>query len=253
MLRHLKYSIPVRYPRDRTRLRLKRAIYSACIIGYTTPMKYDIRKFITGPFWVNTWAVCKEERSITIIDPGGTTDELMNYLSEKRTEHITIILTHGHFDHIAGVPALISHYPSYQLLIHAADLKYIGHTMKEHHLKSFTPLRAQSLIETFNAVMPEATETLTEDKKVDDFLVLHTPGHTNGSVSLWDPDEKILFSGDTLFYHSRGRTDLLDGDETTIQQSLKKLFTLVPDETNVYTGHGTNTSIGAEKAYQLYY
>ncbi|MGP1576547.1 MAG: MBL fold metallo-hydrolase [Treponema sp.] len=215
-------------------------------------MKYEIRKFITGPFWVNTWTICREQKNVVIIDPGGTTDELMHYLAEKGTEHITIMLTHGHFDHIAGIPSLIDHYPNYQLLIHSADSEYIGARLKEKHIKSFAPLRAQALIESFHGVIPDATELLSEDKKVGNFSVIHTPGHTNGSISLWDPDEKILFSGDTLFYHAWGRTDLLDGNEMLIHQSLKKLFSTLPDETTVYTGHGTNTSIGAEKYFQLH-
>ncbi|MGP1593734.1 MAG: MBL fold metallo-hydrolase [Treponema sp.] len=214
-------------------------------------MKYEIRKFITGPFWVNTWAVCKEAKNIAIIDPGGITDELIAYLNEKEAEHITIILTHGHFDHIAGIPALITRYPHYQLFIHAADSEYLGTHAKQKHIKSFTPLRAQALVETVNEI-PAATEFLTESKKVYDFSVIHTPGHTNGSICLWDPDEKIVFSGDTLFYHSRGRTDLIDGNETALCQSIKKLFSMLPNETAVYTGHGTNTTIGAEKTVQIY-
>ena len=81
-------------------------------------------------------------------------------------------------------------------------------------------------------------------------MVLHTPGHTQGSVCLWSKEAGVLFSGDTLFYGSRGRTDLLGGNEMQIRQSLKRLFTELPGSVQVYPGHGSNTTIEFEKKYQ---
>jgi len=83
---------------------------------------------------------------------------------------------------------------------------------------------------------------------VNGFKVLYTPGHTEGSVCFWNEEAKVLFSGDTLFYRSHGRTDLLGGDDQKMKASLKSLLNL-PDDTTVYPGHGSNTSIGAERVW----
>jgi len=98
--------------------------------------------------------------------------------------------------------------------------------------------------------LPEPTDFYKEGDNVNGFTVLYTPGHTQGSICLWNKEAGILFSGDTLFYGSRGRTDLLGGNEMQIRQSLRRLFTELPEHTHVYPGHGSNTTIEFEKKYQ---
>lgn len=213
-------------------------------------MENSVKKFETGAFAVNTWVVPLDKKCAVVIDPGGADSNLMHHLQECGFRHLEIMLTHGHFDHLGGIPALITAYPDYRLWIHQADAAYLGTAAKAVHLHSFAPLRAQSFIESLTEPLPEPTDFLTEGAVVNDLTVLHTPGHTQGSVCLWSRAYGILFSGDTLFYGSRGRTDLAGGDETQIYASLQRLFNELPENTQVYTGHGSQTSIGFEKKFQ---
>ena len=217
---------------------------------YNALMENTIAKFETGPFAVNTWVMPLDRKSTVIVDPGGICAELLEYLRQSDAAHLEIMLTHGHFDHIAGLPALIKEYPDYRLWIHEADAPYLGTQAKTYHLKSFTPLGAQYIVESLHDPLPAPTDFFADSETVNGFTILHTPGHTQGSVCLWNKASDILFSGDTLFYGSRGRTDLFDGNEANIQESLHKLFASLPCETKVYPGHGLTTSIGFEKQYQ---
>ena len=211
----------------------------------------SIEKFETGYLMVNTWVFPLSEKSVAVIDPGGLSPELSRYLDKLNPTHLEIMLTHGHFDHVGGLPALVRKHPDYRLWIHENDAAYLGVVGTETHLKSFKPLHAEKLIEPLEKnPLPEPTDFYKEGDSVNGFTVLHTPGHTQGSVCLWNKEAGVLFSGDTLFYGSRGRTDLLGGNEMQICQSLKRLFTELPENTQVYPGHGSNTTIEFEKKYQ---
>lgn len=214
-------------------------------------MEYSIEKFETGYLMVNTWVFPLNEESVAVIDPGGINNEVLQYLEKLSPKHLEIMLTHGHFDHVGGLPPLVKKYPDYRLWIHEADAAYLGAAAKTTHLKSFGPLQVEKLIEPLDtAPLPEPTDFFKEGDAVNGFTVLHTPGHTHGSVCLWNKEATILFSGDTLFYGSRGRTDLLDGDEAQMYRSLKRLFSELPENTLVCPGHGSTTSIGFEKKFQ---
>ena len=214
-------------------------------------MEYSIEKFETGYLMVNTWVFPLSPSSTAVIDPGGFSSELAQYLQQHNTQHLEIMLTHGHFDHVGGLSELVTHYPDYRLWIHEADAAYLGADAKKTHAECFGPLRVQKILDPLDHMpLPAATDYYTEGDKVNGFTVLHTPGHTQGSICLWNADAGILFSGDTLFYGSRGRTDLLGGNEEQIYQSLRRLFTVLPADTKVYPGHGSETSIGFEKQFQ---
>lgn len=213
-------------------------------------MNYDIKQFETGPFLVNTWVMPLNSKSAVVIDPGGAEAALIDYLAELGISRLEIMLTHGHFDHVGGIPALMRSYPGSRLWIHEADAGYLGACAKEVHLKTLTPLRAQRLLDSFPPALPDATDFFADGSEVNGFTVLHTPGHTKGSVCLWHKAAGVVFSGDTLFYGSRGRTDLPGGDETQIRISLQQLFDKLPGETAVYPGHGSRTSVGFEKKFQ---
>ena len=149
---------------------------------------------------------------------------------------------------MGGVPELMLKYPDSSLWIHPADAGYLGKNGKEKHIACFSQIRAERYIKALKYDFPEPTALLKDGDIVNGFKVLYTPGHTEGSVCFWNEEAKVLFSGDTLFYRSHGRTDLLGGDDQKMKASLKSLLNL-PDDTAVYPGHGSNTSIGAERGW----
>ena len=208
----------------------------------------EITEIYTGPLFVKTWAIPLDKKTVLLVDPGGTDEELMEYLKNKNAERLEIMLTHGHFDHVGGVPELMLKYPGSSLWIHPADAGYLGKNGKEKHIACFSQIRAERYIKALKYDFPEPTALLKDGDIVNGFKVLYTPGHTEGSVCFWNEEAKVLFSGDTLFYRSHGRTDLLGGDDQKMKASLKSLLNL-PDDTTVYPGHGSNTSIEAERGW----
>lgn len=208
----------------------------------------DITEIYTGPLFVKTWAIPLDEKTVLLVDPGGADKELLDYLNSKNTKKLEIMLTHGHFDHLGGVPELLLTYPDSNIYIHKDDSFYLGKEGKANHIACFKPIRAERYINALKYDLPEPTGFLKDGDTVNGFTILHTPGHTAGSVCLWKKDENILFAGDTLFYRSHGRTDLIGGSQEKMIKSLKSLLSL-PDNTAVYPGHGSNTTIGAERSW----
>ena len=146
-----------------------------------------------------------------------------------------LLLTHGHYDHTTAVPALHRVYPQADIYIHQADANGAGSTL--------FPLTGE--VDDLK-LYDEGDVIRLGDHEIQ---VLHTPGHTPGHVALFDPESKSLFTGDTLFRESIGRTDLPGGDYSWIMRSI--LDSLIPlgEEVRVYPGHGPESTIGHEMLY----
>ena len=194
--------------------------------------------FQTGIYDVNTYLIWDEKsKEAAVVDYGGACSELLDEVN-KQGLHIKYILnTHAHFDHISGEKSLqdLFKLPVY---LHKNDLELAN--LLEVILAGF-------------GVKPEkppiVTNFLTEESELSlgdiQIKVIETPGHTQGGVCFLVEDS--LFSGDTLFYESIGRTDLPGGSSVLLQQSIKnKLFTL-DEATKIYPGHGCPSTIGHEK------
>ena len=195
-------------------------------------------KIITIPngfFQVNTYILHKENICV-IIDPGSGTKQILDIINKHSLKPHAIIATHGHIDHIEGAFVLEKEFniPFYIL---KEDIPLLDNISMQANLLGLSiPNIPQNIIE-----LPADKQFIIEEF---DFFVLHTPGHSQGSASLLIQNN--LFSGDTLFHNSIGRTDLFGGDFQTILKSIKsKLFVLDP-ETIVYPGHGDCTTIKNE-------
>lgn len=195
---------------------------------------YLIKKFIAGPLAVNCYLVAdKGTGEACLIDPGGALSEIKNYITKNGFKLKFIINTHGHGDHIAG-----NGFFDCPVYIHKLDKDFL--TRDDLNLSSSFFCKVTS---------PEASRLLDDGDRIKlgdlVFEVLHTPGHTPGSISLKMGD--VLFSGDTLFRGAVGRTDFDYGDEEALYRSIHKKLLVLPDETTVYPGHGDSSTIGRER------
>ena len=188
----------------------------------------------------NCYFVHREGETETIfVDPGSQGDKLFVKLREKGLEVKSILLTHGHFDHIMGVNEMRE--------ISGAKV----YAMKaEEELLSDPVMNSSAKVGKSYTVKPDVL--LNDGDTVElgsmKFKVIATPGHTIGGCCYYSEEDGVLFSGDTLFCESVGRTDFDTGDVRALKQSLKKLMEL-PDEVKVYPGHNDFTTIGHERLY----
>ena len=202
-----------------------------------------VKKFAFNPFQVNTYVLSDETGECIIIDAGMQGDfeetEITEYINNHSLKPVMLLLTHGHIDHFVGNSFIAD---KYNLLLTAH--------------KDCVPFfkNATAYAPTFGLTIDKVKEIdnyIDEDNEIEfgnsKLKVLFTPGHANGSLCFYSPEDSFVITGDVLFNQSIGRTDLRTGNYDLLQNSIwEKLFTL-PDETVVYPGHGPDTSIGFEK------
>jgi len=201
-----------------------------------------IEPLAVGPLQTNCYVVGDEaSREGIVIDPGGDAAMILDAVDRLKLKIKLVVNTHGHFDHIMANKEVVEGTAA-PLAIHPDDAAMLTN-----------PMRSFSFFAGSFRPGPAATVSLTEGATVEigsiKLQVLHTPGHSPGSISLWCPEFKVIFSGDVLFYTSIGRTDFPGGSLRVLLQSIRdKLFTL-PDDTVVYSGHGPETTIGFERRH----
>ena len=184
---------------------------------------------------VNTYLVGDEAGKIAIIDPGTKNKEIINIINDFELEPEKIINTHTHFDHIGGNEFLKKEY-NLKIAIHKSEKGFLNNSAK-----NLSDLLGNEIIS------PEADLFLEDGDMIElgtnQFKVIHTPGHSPGGIALYNKDNKILFSGDTIFKTGVGRFDFSSSDKEKLIKSIKKLLKL-DDDVIVYPGHGGKTTIG---------
>ena len=199
-----------------------------------------VKSFIFGPFQTNTYVVSVGEK-LFLIDPACSSEYerqvLLNYIEPLAIHHspLAILATHGHLDHLWGAAWACKQWGG-PVYMHEADIP-MARAMQQQYDMFGIPAKAEAF----------EIASLTEYRIQTELQVIHTPGHTPGSVCFYRSEEKTLLSGDTLFCMGFGRTDLPGGNYGQLIQSLDTLFALPPD-TLVYPGHGESTTIGAENS-----
>ena len=204
-----------------------------------------LRGLVVGPVSTNCYFLKhKDTDEMIIVDPGAEPERIINAVQQLSGHPVGILLTHGHYDHMCAANELRSHY---QIPIYAAK--------EEEHLLLDTT-------ENLSAAWSGKPYTVKADVYVDHgeklelagFFVktLLTPGHTYGSCCYWIEEEGVCLSGDTLFYGSCGRRDLPTGSMRSMRQSLKELLETLPENTEIYPGHGEATDAAFEKLHNPY-
>ncbi len=205
-----------------------------------------IETVVVGPLAVNCYVTASETtREAAVIDPGGDAGKISDVLRKDNLKLKYIILTHAHFDH-AGAAAELQEETGAQVLAHEKDALLLKNTDAQAALFG---------MQTSRPPRPDYFLKGGDSIKIGDveMEVIETPGHTPGGISLYVKDAKVVFTGDTLFWGSIGRTDLPGGDFNTIIHSLKDKLGRLPDDTKVYPGHGDDTTIGLEKQQNPYF
>lgn len=196
-----------------------------------------------GDFQTNCYIVREspQTKTCTIIDPGYDAHELVEFLQREELSPQRILLTHGHADHIAGIPLLGKNFDDPPVSIGRDEAVMLRDNRLNLSVFSPEPLQLAD------------ADTLFEPGDVLEFAgstfdVLATPGHTPGSVSFYCQAQNCLFAGDALFAGSIGRTDFPGGNHQTLLESIRQALLVLPDDTLVYPGHGPATTIGRERA-----
>ncbi|ALX48078.1 MBL fold metallo-hydrolase [Lentibacillus amyloliquefaciens] len=198
----------------------------------------NIKQIPAGPLETNCYIIHNSEQAL-IVDPGGDPDKIIQYLTDENIEPEVILLTHAHFDHIGGVSELRTYY-NLEVYLHEHEASWLENPQ----------YNGSSMLLGSDIKTDAAEHTLTPGKaEIGGFPmeILHTPGHSPGSVSFVFHEHDFVVSGDVLFNQGIGRTDLPGGDVEKLERSIRNSLYHLPESFTVYPGHGPETTIKNEK------
>lgn len=205
-------------------------------------MKIDT--IVLGDFQANCYCVRAEETSTSclLIDPGLNPEPLIHFLMHNGLTPEMIVATHGHADHIGGIETVRQHWPKVRVAIAKADAEMLTSPTKN------LSILAEVMVQARPAEMYFDDDRYFEAAGLH-FELIYTPGHSPGGICLYDSEEGVLFSGDTLFAGSVGRSDFPGGDHTLLIDRIKHKLLILPEQTRVYPGHGPTTTLRNEKRH----
>ena len=209
-----------------------------------------LKKWMTNPCQESTHVLSDETGEAVIVDCGvyypNERRHLLEYIEAEQLHPVRLLLTHAHHDHVYGNDLIHEHFG---LLpeVHEADKQLMTVQLRE---------RIDEIYKEYPYPLPMPEHYLTDDETIrfgkHELRVIHTPGHTPGSVFFYCEEAGIAFSGDTLFCKGIGRSDMPGGNKEELKASLRFITELLPDETVIYPGHGKKSTIEYEKANNPY-
>lgn len=201
-------------------------------------MKLNVKRLPAGIYAANCYIISSSDNTEAIVvDPGGEVEAIMSHINKAGVSVNGIVLTHGHGDHIGGVLELRKRL-NVPVMVHKSELDMVSNSS----LNMSASMSMGEITFTPEILLSDGDEISIGDEKL---LVIHTPGHTLGGISLYS--DGILITGDTLFKGSIGRTDLYGGNHNVLLKSIKNKLLRLEDETIIYPGHGSESTIGFER------
>ncbi len=208
-------------------------------------MRYE--RVVVGPLEVNCYLVYDEEtKEGIIIDPGGDPEVIKRKVESIGMKPVAIVNTHTHVDHIGANADMKEAYPEAELVVPEKDLPLFQ-----------SPKNPMLVMMCRAKQSPEPDRTVKEGDEIlfgsERLRVVETPGHTIGSVCLYSEEAGLLFTGDTLFAGSIGRTDLPFSSERDLFESVPKKIFVLPEDVKVLPGHGPTSTVGSEKRFNPFF
>jgi glyoxylase-like metal-dependent hydrolase (beta-lactamase superfamily II) len=219
-----------------------------------------VERIIVGPLYTNTYVISTGKKECILVDPGADAEEILSRLEILNTVPTAIVFTHGHLEHTGAARKIVDHYLArdtrIEVGIHRSDRPYLPPKGKETNWALFKPFgkEATSVFKQLYSDLPKPSFFLKDGEALldTDFMVIHTPGHSQGSVCLYSEERQMLFSGDTLFFKTVGRTDVVGSDIKKMTKSIRgSLFELPPD-TRLFPGHGPNSTLEREIEFNAF-
>lgn len=200
-----------------------------------------IERFIIGMVSTNCYVVTNEEtKECFMIDPGTFRPEIVSYVRSEGLTLKAILLTHGHFDHIMGIDGFLKEFPV-PVYAHEEEKRLL-----ENSRYNASEMYGDGYTFTSAVYVTDGQILNVAGMKI---RVIYTPGHTIGGCCYYLEDEQVLFSGDTLFQESIGRTDLPTGSASALVRSVREKLLVLPEAVKVYPGHEEMTTIEIERKY----
>ena len=195
-----------------------------------------VHSLTVGPLAANCYVVADPQKNALVIDPGACPASLQRYIAAQGLRPLAYVLTHSHLDHLSALDELVAALPA-EVALHPEENDW-AFCEKNEWLPAYPRTREVAIARPLRHQQSFTDGGLR-------YTVIHTPGHSPGSVCLWFPAEKVVFSGDTLFAGTVGRTDLHRSSPTALLRSLGA-FLLMPTDTEIFAGHGSPTTVAAE-------
>jgi glyoxylase-like metal-dependent hydrolase (beta-lactamase superfamily II) len=202
-----------------------------------------VRQAVVGPFAENTYlAGCSETGEAILVDPGGEAVRVLAMREPGGMKLRGVFLTHGHVDHAAGVAPRQRRLGELPCSVHPDDQRWIQSLPQQADMFGFD--EGAAAVPAISRLHADGEEVRV-GRQVG--RVLHTPGHTAGGCCLWFPDARVVFTGDTLFAGSVGRTDLPGGDFEALERSIREKLFPLGDDVQLFPGHGPAALLGEER------
>ena len=212
----------------------------------------EIRRFLNDNLAQSNCYVISYENCCYVVDPGEEKmTEVIGYIKENNLNLIAILLTHGHWDHILGIPTMLE-YKKVPVYVSEGGYEFLFNS--ELSLFAWREGEFELDKENIQIVTLKENDKVGKEGKILEnclefnFEIIETPGHSSGDICYYDKNNKILISGDTMFEGTYGRVDLPTSNPIEMGKSLKKLLAL-DEDVKVYPGHGFDTLIGVERRY----